>query len=121
MRVLQLGVQVQFEVRVERQLLVAHLDVPVLTTLNDGTRIHRLDDSINGVAEVLNQEGLSTFDSCLKHLDHLRVGETSDFKVICLLTTFKPGDTLELRVNDEWVTIGVCQDGTIFSRHAIGR
>ena len=101
MRTLKLGMHVEVELRAEGQLLVSHLNVPVLTLLDDGSGVDRLDNSVDAVLEVLKKDRVSCLDSRLQYLDHLRVAKTSDFKVSILLTLLDPGNTLELRINNE--------------------
>ena len=93
--------QVEVEVVMQGQLLVAHLDVLALTALDNGTGVHRLDDGINVVLEVLNHDGVSGLDGRFKNLNHPGVGKTGDLKVIGLLTLLQPGDTLKLRIDDK--------------------
>jgi len=47
------------------ELLVTHLDVSVLTTLDDGTSIDGLDDSIDAVLKILNQDRVTCLDGRL--------------------------------------------------------
>ena len=46
MGTLELGMHVEFKLWAKGQLLVSHLDVLILTLLNDGSCIYRLDHSI---------------------------------------------------------------------------
>ena len=78
MRALQLSVQVQGELWVKGKFFVTHLDVLALTALDDGSGIDGLDNSVNGVLKVLNHDWFTRFNTCLKNLDHLRVGKSRD-------------------------------------------
>jgi hypothetical protein len=121
MRTLEFGVHVEVELRAEGKLLISHLNVPVLTLLDNGSSIDGLDHSVDAVLEVLKKDRVTCLDSCLQDLDHLRVAKTSDFEVSILLTFLDPGDTLELRIDDEAVPVRVGEDSTILSRDTIRR
>jgi hypothetical protein len=54
-------VQVQREFRVQLKFLDSHLDVPKLTSLDDGSGVNWLDDCTNGVIQVLDQNWVFVF------------------------------------------------------------
>ena len=105
MGVSKLGVEVELEVLMEVQLSVSHLDVLALALLDDGTSVHRLDDGVNSVLQILDQHWLSSLNGELEGLHHFGVRETGDLKVILLLSFSEPGDTLELGINDQGVSL----------------
>lgn len=120
-RALQLGVQVQGEVRVKPKLLVSHLNVLVLTTLDNGTSVDGLNDGVDVVLKVLNHDGVSSFDAGFKSLDDLGVRQTGDIEIVSLLTLLEPGDALELRIDDERVSVRVGENSAILGGHSIRR
>jgi hypothetical protein len=105
MWVSKFGMEIELEALVETELLVAHLDVRTLTLLDDGTSVDWLNDGIDGVLQVFNQHWLSALDGKFQSLDHLLVGEPGDLQVVLLFSFSEPRDTLELRINDERVSV----------------
>lgn len=105
MGVSKFGMEIECEALVETKLLVTHLDVSALTLLDNGTSVDWLNDGINVVLQVFNQHWLSALDGKFQSLDHLLVGEPGDLQVVRLFSFSEPGDTLELRINDERVSV----------------
>ena len=101
MGTLELGMHVESKLWAKGQLLVSHLDVPILALLNDGTGIHGLDHGVNRVLQVLKKDRISDFDGILQNFDHLGVRKTGNLEITILLTLFDPGDTLELWVDNK--------------------
>ena len=99
------SVEIEFEILVKVKLSIAHLDVSALTLLDNGTSVDWLNDGINVVLQVFNQHWLSALDGKFQSLDHLLVGEPGDLQVVRLFSFSEPGDTLELRINDERVSV----------------
>ena len=120
MRVLQLSVHEQLEVRAQGKHLVTHLDVLRFTFLDDLSSIDRLDDSIDLIHHVLNEDWLSRLDSELNSLDHLGICQPSDLQLVTI-GLLDPNNTLELRINHEGVSLRVGQDSTILSGYSIWR
>ena len=101
MWVSKLRVKVEFEILVQVELLVTHLDVFALAPLDDGTSVDRLNHGIDGVLQILNQHWLSSLDRKLQSLNHLGVAQSRDLQVVLLFFFSDPRDSLELRINDE--------------------
>jgi hypothetical protein len=120
MRVTQLGVQVEREIFMKGKLFVTHTDVLVPTFLDNSASIHRLNNSIDSVVKVLNHHGVSLLNGKLNSLYQFGVGETSDLEVGVLHTFLKPGNSLQLRIDDEGVTLRVSEDSSVFYRDLIG-
>lgn len=105
MRVGKLGVQEEVEVGVQGEFLVSHLDVLGFTLLNDSSTVNWLNDGIDGVLHVLNQDWLPIFYTQLDGLGHLWVRESGNLEVRSFVGFSEPDDTLELRVDDERVSL----------------
>jgi len=121
MRVRQLGLQEELEGRRETQLLVTHLDVLRLTLLGDLLGVDRLDDGINRVEHGLDEDRVTSLDSELNGLDHLRVAQSSDLEALRLIGLSDPGDTLKLGIDHKSGSLGVREDGTILGGHSVWR
>lgn len=117
----ELGVQVQIEVRVQGELLITHLQVSVSTLLDDRASVHRLQDSIDRVEQVLKKDRLTSLNGHLNSLDELGVGESSDLHVTVLLLLSQPSDTLQLGIDNEGVPLRCRQNRTVLDRHFIRR
>ena len=88
------------------------------------TGVDGSDRGIDRVVEVLNEDGLTLFDATLKNLNgtvHGLRGETGGLELVLGLSGSDPGNTLQLRVDHQGVTVGAGQDGTVFDGDLIVR
>jgi hypothetical protein len=82
MWVSKFGMEIEFEILMETELLVTHLDVSALTLLDDGTSVDWLNDGINVILQVFNQNWLSALDGQFQSLDHFLIGQPGDLQVV---------------------------------------
>jgi len=98
-------VQEQHEVWMQTQFLVSHLDVLVLTSLDNGTRVHWSNDSIDTVLQVLKHDWVSNFKGKFNGLDHLWVAQSGNLQVVGCFLLLDPDDTLKLWINNQWISL----------------
>lgn len=111
----ELSVHDELELVMQGKISVSHLDVLVLTLLDNSSSINGLQDSINAVLQVLKENGLSRLNSELNSLDHSLVAQTSDLEIIFLFFFSDPGNTLELRIDDKRISLRVSKNSTVLS------
>lgn len=119
-RVDELGLEVEFEGRSDFNVLGSEFDEDGLSFLDELTREQWVKDSIDVLSNTVDDEGLTAADS---ELDLLLPtgGRELDGDHLASLLTSDPLDTLELWIDEEWVTTARYDDSGVLNRDSIRR
>mmetsp|Transcript_52189 Transcript_52189/g.91117 ORF Transcript_52189/g.91117 Transcript_52189/m.91117 type:complete len:856 (+) Transcript_52189:3115-5682(+) len=107
----------------ELHLRVTELDVTLLTALDGGALDDRVEHSVDGLANVLNQDGVTVLQSGLELAQEIVLTQTHHLQVALgqRLLLAEPLDALQLRINDQRPAGRVGNDGTVLHGHRVGR
>lgn len=121
MRVGKLGMQEHSEVGMEGQVLTRELHDFVSSSLDDLSGNDGHQDGVDGLVHILDHDRVTSLDGHFNiSIDVLRAQSHTD-QVISFLLFFDPDVSLQLGVDDQGVTFGRSEDGTIFNGHGIRR
>ena len=120
-RVGQLGRQVELEVRVVRDGVVADLHHDVAALLESLLEKHRLERRVERREDVLHDERLAKAHRILNGAQELLVGGLADVDARLSLHVADPLVRLALRVNAQRPAEGGREDDAVLRREAVGR
>ena len=118
-RVRELRLQVQLELRVVVDLLIAELHDQGAALLDRGAREHRLKDGVDRLAHVLDDNRLAFLNALLNLVEVLRSRQLHDAQAVCLLALRDPVDALQLRVGHERPPRTVAYDSSVLDRYDV--
>mmetsp|Transcript_55338 Transcript_55338/g.132540 ORF Transcript_55338/g.132540 Transcript_55338/m.132540 type:complete len:392 (-) Transcript_55338:2752-3927(-) len=132
-RVRQLGLQVEPEERpvgdvvglvtLQRHvdLLVAQLDDDLAPLVDEGAAHHRLDDRVDGIAQVVDEQWQSLSHGAVDLVEVVLLRELQRDQPIGGLVLAHPRDALQLRVDDQREARAVGDDRAVFDAQPVGR
>mmetsp|Transcript_33102 Transcript_33102/g.52018 ORF Transcript_33102/g.52018 Transcript_33102/m.52018 type:complete len:705 (-) Transcript_33102:2068-4182(-) len=123
MRVRELGVQKQAEVRVELHLGVTQLEVLLLAPADGRPLDHGVQHGVDRLAQVLDEDGPAVLQGGLQLAEDVLLAQANNLQVPLgrLLHAADPGDALQLGVDHERPPRARLHDGRVLSGHLVCR